>query len=68
MYILQERVKRTTGLELSGWQALVGVAAFVVVVSVGAVYAYRRYKGLPTHSTTVVLKSRAQYARVATSE
>lgn len=50
-------------LTLTGWTAIAGVAAMVVLVLVGGTYAYKRYTGVPLDSTTVVLKRR--YNRVA---
>jgi Golgi apparatus protein 1 len=51
-------------LTLTGWTAIAGVAAMVVLVLVGGAYAYKRYTGAPLDSTTVVLK-RSRYNRVA---
>ncbi len=57
-------------LTLTGWTALAGVAAMVVVAVAGGMYAWRRYTGVPTDATTVVLKTkgRPRYARIAVSE
>lgn len=48
------------GLTLTGWSAIFGVMAIVTVATAGAVYGYRRYKGLDKHAGyTMVHKSRA---------
>lgn len=55
-------------LTLTGWTAVAGVAAMVVLLIAGAMYGYRRYTGQPLDSTTVVLKARPRYNRVAAAE
>jgi Golgi apparatus protein 1 len=59
------RSGRARALTLTGWSAIAGIAAMVVLVLVGGTYAYKRYTGEPLDSTTVVLKSRPRYNRVA---
>lgn len=55
-------------LTLTGWTAIAGVAALVVLLLTLGTYAYKRYTGIPLDSTTVVLKSRPRYNRVAEAE
>lgn len=48
------------GLTLTGWSAIFGVMSIVIVAVAGAVFGYRRYKGLDKHAGyTMVHKSRA---------
>ena len=48
------------GLTLTGWSAIFGVFAMVTVVAAGAVFGYRRYKGLDKHpGYTMVHKAKA---------
>lgn len=58
----------TAGVTLTGWSALLGIAALVVMLAASARYAWRSYAGV-TDPSTVVLKSRQQhkYARVETA-
>jgi hypothetical protein len=62
------RTGRARGVTLTGWTALLGVAALVVAVLAGLSYAWRQYSGTGDAST-VVLKSQrgAGYSRVSTS-
>lgn len=55
-------------LTLTGWTAIAGVAALVLVIIAGGTFVYKRYTGVPLDSTTVVLKSRPRYNRVAGAE
>lgn len=55
-------------LTLTGWTAIAGVAAMVLLAIAGAMFAYKRYTGAPLDSSTVVLKSRPRYNRVAGAE
>lgn len=49
------------GLTLTGWTAVFGMVAITVVSIAGAVFAYRRYKGLDRHSGyTMVKKARGK--------
>lgn len=49
------------GLTLTGWTAVVGMFAIIVVSIAGAVLGYRRYKGLDKHSGyTMVKKARGK--------
>ena len=49
------------GLTLTGWTAVVGMFAIIVVSIAGAVLGYRRYKGLDKHSGyTMVKKTRGK--------
>lgn len=52
---------------LTGWTAIAGMAAMVVLVIAGGTFAWKRYHGMPD-ATTVVLKSKPRYNRVATSD
>lgn len=48
------------GLTLTGWSAILGVMAIMTVTTAGAVFGYRRYKGLDKHAGyTMVHKARA---------
>ena len=44
------------GLTLTGWTAVFGLVAITVVTIAGAVFAYRRYKGLDKHSGYTMVK------------
>lgn len=60
------RTGAARGVTLTGWTALVGILALVVMLLGGAVYAWRHYYGVGD-GTTVVLKSRSGYRRVSNS-
>jgi Golgi apparatus protein 1 len=45
------------GLSLTGWTALAGIAAMVVLMAAGGWYGYKRYKGGPAHDYTLVVKT-----------
>lgn len=62
--VKRDQAGHAQALTLTGWTAIAGVAAMVVLVLVGGTYAYKRYTGVPLDSTTVVLK-RQRYNRVA---
>ena len=53
--------QNNSGLTLTGWTAVVGMVAIIVVTIAGAVLGYRRYKGLDRHSGyTMVKKARGK--------
>jgi len=54
---------RAQSVTLTGWIAVAGIAAMVVLVAAGGTYAWKQYSGLPDAST-VVLKSRHRYSRI----
>ena len=64
----RDQAGHAQSLTLTGWTAIAGVAAMVVLMIVGGTYIYKRYTGAPLDSTTVVLKSRPRYNRVTGSE
>lgn len=66
--VKRDRAGHAQALTLTGWTAIAGVAAMVVLLIAGATYGYKRYTGVPLDSTTVVLKSRPRYNRVAAGE
>ncbi len=45
------------GLSLTGWTALAGIAAMVVLMGAGSWYGYKRYRGVPDHDYTLVVKT-----------
>jgi Golgi apparatus protein 1 len=45
------------GVSLTGWTALAGIAAMVVLTAAGGWYGYKRYKGVPDHDYTLVVKT-----------
>ena len=50
-----------SGLTLTGWTAVIGMLAIIVVSVAGAILGYRRYKGLDKHSGyTMVKKARGK--------
>jgi Golgi apparatus protein 1 len=55
---------KAQALTLTGWSAVAGIAAVVLLALAGAAVGYKRYRGVPLDSTTVVLKSRPRYNRV----
>ncbi|WIA10935.1 hypothetical protein OEZ85_011100 [Tetradesmus obliquus] len=65
----RDRKGNAQSLSLTGWTAIAGMAAMVVLVAAGGTYAWRQYKGVPD-SVTVVLKSagKPRYNRVASSD
>lgn len=66
--VKRDQTGHAQALTLTGWTAIAGVAAMVVLAIAGGTYFYKRYTGAPLDSTTVVLKSRPRYNRVAGSE
>lgn len=64
--IQRDQQGHAQAVTLTGWTAVAGIAAMVVLVIAGGTFAWRRYHGVPD-ATTVVLKSRTGYRRVATN-
>jgi Golgi apparatus protein 1 len=64
--VARDDAGRPQGITLTGWSALLGIAALVVAVFGGGLYAWRQYTGAGD-AATVVLKSRQPYVRVSTS-
>jgi Golgi apparatus protein 1 len=65
--VARDAAGKPEGITLTGWSALLGIAALVVAVLGGAWYAWRQYTGAGD-AATVVLKTRHQpYVRVSTS-
>jgi Golgi apparatus protein 1 len=60
----RDRRGNVTSVALTGWLAVAGMAALIVLVVAGGVYGYRRYTGDTGSASTVVLKSRQAYRRV----
>lgn len=53
--------QNNSGLTLTGWTAVIGMVAIIVVSIAGAILGYRRYKGLDKHSGyTMVKKARGK--------
>lgn len=46
---------------LTGWTALAGVTAMIVVLMWAAAYGYKKYKGIPDKDYTVVLKGKGKH-------
>ena len=44
------------GLTLTGWSAVFGILAILAVTAAGAIFAYRRYKGLDKHAGYTMVK------------
>lgn len=63
----RDRKGNAQSVTLTGWTALAGMAALVVLAMAGITYAWKRYHGVP-NAATVVLKARPRYNRVASSE
>lgn len=63
--LARDQLGRPEGVTLTGWSALLGIAALLAAVCVGAAYAWRQYRG--GDPATVVLKSRPVYGRVSTT-
>jgi len=58
--------RNTGGLTLTGWTAVLGIVAIVMVAAAGGVFAYRRYKGLDKHAGyTMVKKSKAKQVELS---
>ena len=54
------------GLTLTGWTAIFGIVAIMIVAAAGAVFGYRRYKGLDRHAGyTMVKKSKAKQVELS---
>lgn len=67
MLARDQRTGQAQSVTLTGWTAILGVAALVVLVAVSARFGYQKYYGiLPSDSSTVVLKSATRYVRVST--
>jgi Golgi apparatus protein 1 len=64
--LARDTAGRAQGVTLTGWSALAGIAALVVMLLTGMSYAWRQYHG-GVDPATVVLKSRAGYKRVSVS-
>lgn len=62
----RDNLGRPRGVTLTGWSALIGITALVVMLLGGATYGWRHYSGWVDPST-VVLKARQGYKRVSTS-
>jgi Golgi apparatus protein 1 len=45
------------GVSLTGWMAMLGMTAMIVVVFYGLFAAYKRMRGVPDHDYTLVVKS-----------
>eukprot|EP00879_Flechtneria_rotunda_P002629 GHRR01002831.1.p1 GENE.GHRR01002831.1~~GHRR01002831.1.p1 ORF type:complete len:772 (+),score=213.92 GHRR01002831.1:193-2316(+) len=65
--INRDRQGNAKSITLTGWTAIAGMAALVVLLIAGGTYAWKQYHGVPD-SSTVVLKSRPRYNRVAGSD
>lgn len=63
----RDRKGNAQSITLTGWTALAGMAALVVLAIAGITYAWKQYHGVPD-AATVVLKARPRYNRVASSE
>lgn len=48
--------RSTGGLTLTGWTAVLGIVAIGMVAAAGAVFGYRRYKGLDKHAGYTMVK------------
>lgn len=48
-------------ITLTGWTALAGITAMVVLIMWGLAYGYKRYKGIPDKDYTVVLKGKGKH-------
>lgn len=48
--------KSSGGLTLTGWSAIFGILAIMIVAAAGAVFGYRRYKGLDKHAGYTMVK------------
>lgn len=60
--------QKTGGLTLTGWTAVLGMVAMVMVAAAGAVLGYRRYRGLDKHAGyTMVKKSKARQVELSDS-
>lgn len=58
--------RNTGGLTLTGWTAVLGIVAIVMVAAAGGVFAYRQYKGLDKHAGyTMVKKSKARQVELS---
>ncbi|GBF99737.1 hypothetical protein Rsub_12450 [Raphidocelis subcapitata] len=64
--LARDSAGRPEGVTLTGWSALLGIAALLAAVVVGGAFAWRQYRG-GADPATVVLKSRPGYGRVSTS-
>lgn len=52
----RDRYGNARSVTLTGWSAVLGMAALVVVLMYGAQYAYKRYKGIDDKDYTLVVK------------
>ncbi|MEW5311455.1 MAG: hypothetical protein WDW38_003169 [Sanguina aurantia] len=54
----RNRAGQVQSITLTGWTALFGITAMVVLVAAGSVFGYRRYKGINERDYTLVVKGR----------
>ncbi len=47
------------GVSLTGWVAMLGMAAMVLLIAYGGFVAYKRLRGIPDKDYTLVVKSGA---------
>lgn len=54
----RNRAGQVQSITLTGWTALFGITAMVVLIAAGSVFGYRRYKGINERDYTLVVKGR----------
>lgn len=55
--LVRDRSGNARSVTLTGWTALAGIAAFIVIIMWGVAYAWRRYRGGPAgDGYTLVVK------------
>eukprot|EP00878_Enallax_costatus_P020866 GHUV01022075.1.p1 GENE.GHUV01022075.1~~GHUV01022075.1.p1 ORF type:complete len:715 (+),score=210.45 GHUV01022075.1:1362-3506(+) len=64
----RDRKGNAQSVTLTGWTAVAGMAALVVLAVAGITYAWKQYHGVPDSSTVVLKSRRPRYNRVASIE
>lgn len=55
--VTRDRGGEAQGVSLTGWMALFGISAMIVLVTYGLFTAYKRFRGVPDRDYTLVVKS-----------
>lgn len=56
--VSRDRRGEAQGVSLTGWMAVLGMTAMVVLVSFGAFTVYKRMRGIPDRDYTLVVKQK----------
>lgn len=55
--VTRDKRGEAQGVSLTGWMALLGISAMIVLVTFGMYTAYKRFRGVPDRDYTLVVKS-----------